>query len=101
VDETQYQKELRRSQRLRRVIDQGLAELDKAETKHPGWPNDLLHQVMIVSEEMGEVQQATLNYVEYAIGTTWGGDLGGLNDKIDAEMVQVLAMALRFLYHRR
>ena len=77
-------------------------EMARAEAKHPVWPWDLLHQVMIVSEEMGEVQQAALNLVEYnATGSTLPETVTHLEDLIDAEMTQVAAMTLRFLYHRR
>lgn len=90
---------------IRDIID----ELERAEAKHPGWPTDLCHQAMILNEEVGEVNQAILNYVEWRKHLAPEAfDLGSVHDideqkssYIDKEMVQVAAMAIRFLYNWR
>lgn len=90
------------------VMESILDEIKHAEEKHPGWPEDLLHQVMIASEEMGEVQHAALEMVELLQRVEASGNDGAdveeaiqLDAHIDREMAQVGAMAIRFLYHRR
>jgi hypothetical protein len=83
-------------------------EIDRAESKHPLWPPDLLRQVMVVTEEMGEVQKAALNLTEEA-ERPLGQEMPEFREErlkrmamdMDEEMVQVAAMALRFLYNRR
>jgi hypothetical protein len=83
-------------------------EIDRAESKHPSWPSDLLRQVMVVTEEMGEVQKAALNLTEEA-ERPLGQEMPESREErlkrmamdMDEEMVQVAAMALRFLYNRR
>jgi hypothetical protein len=82
------------------------AELERAQEKHPRWPSDLGRQLLVVSEEMGEAVQAGVSLMEYedtgvdlddsADRTVWHE----LNDKINNEMIQVAAMALRFLMNR-
>lgn len=37
-------------------------ELEKAEKKHPGWPEDLVYASAILNEEAGELTQAALDY---------------------------------------
>jgi NTP pyrophosphatase (non-canonical NTP hydrolase) len=62
-------------------------ELEKAETKHPDWPCDILHQIAIVNEESGEATRAALHF-EYE-----GGEL----DDVEAELIQTAAMCVRML----
>jgi hypothetical protein len=37
-------------------------ELDKAERKFPGWPDDPVHGAGIICEESGELMQASLDF---------------------------------------
>ena len=66
-------------------------EIKRAEALHPEWPSDLCEQVLVVSEEMGEAQKAVLQFVQGEVLT---------DENIDEEMIQVAAMAVRFLMHR-
>lgn len=82
-----------------------LPEMERAEQKHPRWPRDLAHQMLIVNEEAGEVSQACLNLIEYlgkdfALSIQRDPKRLELELEIDKEMTQVAAMALRFLVHR-
>lgn len=72
-----------------RVIDRVLAEVDRAERKHPCWPSDVIHAAAIVAEESGEMMRA-------AVRATY--EDGGLAEA-EAECIQVAATALRFLMH--
>ena len=67
------------------------AELNRAESKFPGFPTDPIHAAAVLAEENGELQQAVLQ---------WTYEGGGL-DKVRKEAVQTAAMALRFLFHLR
>lgn len=69
------------------VIELVLEELAKAEEKHPGWPEDPFHALAILSEEVGELNQAVLQYT-YEEGTSAA---------VKKEALQTAAMALRFL----
>jgi len=62
-------------------------ELSKAETKFPGFPDDLLHGVCILSEESGEAVRAALHVV-YENGSV---------EEYKKELVQTAAMAIRAL----
>lgn len=64
-------------------------ELLKAETKHPGWPADLLHAIAIIAEELGEATQAAIDHV-YA---------GGSIDDVHKELAQTGAMVIRAMIH--
>lgn len=64
-----------------------LMELDRAEKKHPSWPDDLIHRAAIVSEEAGELLRASLQ-------NNYEGDRLIAMRK---EAEQTGAMALRFL----
>ena len=66
-----------------------LAELDRAKAKFPLWPDDPLHAVAILQEEVGELQKAVLE-------RCYEFDKVSLTD-IHNEAVQVMAMAARFL----
>lgn len=64
-----------------------LAELERAETLHPDWPRDPVHQAAIVAEESGELVQASLNH-HYEKGN---------RNRMVTEAVHTAAVALRFL----
>ena len=69
------------------AIDLIFSELRQAEIKHPYWPDDLIHAVGILTEEVGEAMQA-------AIDCTYAdGDL----NKLKLELAQCGAMAIRAL----
>jgi hypothetical protein len=69
------------------IIQRILAELEKAEAKHPSWPDDLLHQIAIVNEESGEATRAALHCVYE----------GGTKDDLQTELIQTAAMCVRML----
>lgn len=48
---------------MQNIIQDILAELKKAETKHPKWPADPMYMDQIINEEKGEVTQAVVNHV--------------------------------------
>ena len=62
-------------------------ELTRAETKHPNWPKDVLHQIAIINEESGEATKAALHLV-YERGTI---------EELKEELVQTAAMCIRML----
>lgn len=63
------------------------AELAAAESQHPHWPKDLLHQIAIVNEEAGEATRATLQHVYE--GKTLAA--------VQKELFQTAAMCVRML----
>jgi len=75
-------------------------ELTDAEHKHPQWPTDLLRQVAIVAEELGEAQKEALSLVEWQERGCGTAELAARGAALDREMAQVAAMALRFLAAR-
>ena len=91
-----------------RAIDLIVAELRRAEKKHPGWPVDRLRQVCIISEEAGEVMRGALTIVEseehlmthpqegYEV-TLAHHRMAALEEELMAEVVQTAAMSLRWL----
>ena len=67
-----------------------MRECDRAQKLHPEWPADIIYQAVIINEEAGEVMKACMEYrFEPAKGVTMA--------HIIAEVVQVGAMAVRFL----
>lgn len=68
-------------------VDLVLAELARAEAKHPKWPTDIIHQAAIVAEESGEAVQAALQFVYE----------GGTMEDLKKELVQTATVALRML----
>lgn len=73
----------------RAAIEAILLELERAETKFPAWPADMIHAAAIVGEESGELIRAALQ-CHYE---------GGGAAEAEKEAVQVGAMAVRFLKH--
>jgi NTP pyrophosphatase (non-canonical NTP hydrolase) len=63
------------------------AELNRAEEKHPDYPQDIFQQLAIMQEEAGEVTKAVLHY-HYENGTI---------EHIHKELVQTAAMCIRML----
>ena len=59
----------------------------KAESKHPFWPTDILHQIAIVNEESGEATRAALQY-QYEKGEL---------KEVQTELIQTAAMCIRML----
>lgn len=80
-----------RAEFLESVCRLFIAELVRAEKKHPVWPTDIVHQAAIVAEEAGELLQAANNMLES--GDEYGFDLS----HIRTEAIQTGAVALRLL----
>lgn len=65
-------------------------EIARATAKFPGWPNDPLHALAVLQEEVGELTQAVLD-ASYDFVTM------EMIGQIRREAIQVAAMAVRFL----
>ncbi len=72
-----------------RVFEQIMDELDKAQTKFPSWPNDPLHALAIIQEELGELTKEVVQMIYEPHKTT-------MLD-IETEAIQTATMAIRFL----
>lgn len=70
-----------------RYVAEILAELERAETKFPGFPTDPIHAAAVVAEESGELVQAALQFSYEDEGY----------QSMIREAIQTGAMALRFL----
>lgn len=70
-----------------KVIDLIMDEVRRAARKHPHWPDDPIHAAAIVSEESGELIQASLQY-HYESGT---------RDEVQKEAIQTAATCVRLL----
>jgi len=68
-----------------------MAELKRAEAKHPDWPDNRFEGLAILTEEVGELNQAVIDE-KHGIGDM---------EKIEAEAIQVIAMGYRFLKNVR
>jgi len=75
--------ELERLQKYNKID----AELTKAKTKHPNYPESLFEQLAIMQEEAGEVTKAVLHYF-YERGS---------KEDIKKELIQTAAMCMRML----
>lgn len=71
----------------KRIIAEVLKELMAAETKHPAWPKDLIHQAAIVCEESGELIQCALQ-IRYEKNSL---------DNLKKEALHTIATAFRLL----
>lgn len=69
------------------IISAILAEVERAESKHPEWPRDLVYMDQIINEEKGEATRAVLQYVME------GGELG----EVKKELIETAAMCVRML----
>ncbi len=69
------------------AISMIIGELRKAEEKHPGWPQDPIHAVGIIIEEVGEAMKE-------AVDVTFNGKT---RDDLIKELAQAGAMAIRAL----
>lgn len=69
------------------ALAQIFSEIDRAEKLHPDWPTNPIHQAAIVTEEAGELLQASLNHNEHK----------GSKKAIIMEAIHTAASALRFL----
>jgi len=78
-------------EKYKKQINTVIKELESALDKHPEYPEDPIHQVAIIEEESGEAIRAALQH-QYE-----GGDVSD----IDEEVVQVAAMALRYLIENK
>jgi len=76
-----------RSARIEKILESFAAELYSAEAKHPEWPDDIVHQAAILSEESGECVQACLQFYY---------DQGNI-ERVKHEAIQTAAMCLRML----
>jgi NTP pyrophosphatase (non-canonical NTP hydrolase) len=71
------------------LIDEIVAELDRAIAKFPEWPTDPLHAVAVIGEEFGELTKAVLQHT-YEPHKSTGAD-------VRTEAIQTAAMAVRFV----
>jgi hypothetical protein len=71
------------------IIAEILSELDRATTKFPMWPDDPLHAVAVINEEVGELNRALVQAM-YEPGKL-------TPDDVRKEAVQSAAMLLRFI----
>ncbi|KKL72850.1 hypothetical protein LCGC14_2080830 [marine sediment metagenome] len=69
------------------IIEAIEEELQRAEKKHPKWPENIFKQAAIVSEETGEMVRACLHLE----------DEGGSIHQVKDELVQIAAMCIRML----
>lgn len=70
------------------VIDQVMAEVERATVKFPTWPTDPLHALAVLGEEFGELTKEALQLTYEPHKTN--------KEKVRAEAIQTAAMALRF-----
>jgi len=71
------------------VLDEVLAELQRATEKFPTWPTDPLHALAVLGEEFGELTKAMLQFIYEPHKTT--------RLEIRKEAIQTAAMALRLV----
>ncbi len=70
------------------VFNDITAEIQRAESKHPKWPIDLIHGTAVVAEEMGEaVREANLIVLENK------NDV----DDLRKELIETCATAVRMI----
>lgn len=69
------------------IIKQILSEVERAEEKHPYWPEDIIHAASIVGEESGELTRAALQLIYE----------GGNVEDIKKEAIHTAATCIRLL----
>lgn len=72
---------------MQSIIEQIQAEVNRAKSKHPNWPEDNIHAAAIVCEESGELIRAALQH-KYE---------GGTIDEMRKEAIQTAATCIRLL----
>ena len=71
------------------VIQVVMRELERVEIQHPIWPNDPIHVVGIIEEEVGEAMREAINLIYFRESAD--------RDRLQKELVQTAAMAIRAL----
>ena len=74
---------------LLEIYKDTLAEIGKAEAKHPTWPSDVVHGAAITAEECGSMVKAALDFY-YGRGD---------RAQLKKEMLHMIAMGFRVLLH--
>ena len=69
------------------ALAQIFSEVERAEKLHPDWPTNPIHQAAIVTEEAGELLQASLNHNEHK----------GSKKAMITEAIHTTASVIRFL----
>lgn len=70
-----------------KILEDVLAELDRATRKFPTWPTDPLHALAVLGEEYGELNKAMLQLTYEPHKTS--------PEEVQTEAIQTAAMALR------
>ena len=73
-----------------KISSEVVDELKRAVTKFPTWPTDPLHAIGVITEELGEVSKATLEYI-------YEPNKNVSLDDIKKEALQLSAMTHRFI----
>lgn len=71
------------------IVDQVMAELERATTKFPTWPTDPLHALAVLGEEFGELTKEILQLTYEPHKSS--------KAKVREEAIQTAAMALRLV----
>lgn len=72
---------------IENALAQIFSEVERAEKLHPDWPTNPIHQAAIVTEEAGELLQASLNHNERR----------GSKKAMITEAIHTAASVIRFL----
>jgi hypothetical protein len=72
---------------IEEIVDGICCELQDAEVKHPGWPDDPMQQACIIAEEAGEVARAATEMVYRDLTP----------DQYETELRQTAAVCIRAL----
>lgn len=81
------------------AIDLIMAELRRAERKHPGYPADLIHAVGIIAEEVGEAMREAIDimYGNYRRMPNPSIAKEKALDRYERELAQAAAVCIRAL----